>query len=327
MSRLSRPALLTAAVSLTAGLVVAPGAAYAADTATQLSAAQMAAALKSVATTSTAAAAPGWRATTGLSGQLSGSGLFVADPAGGVGFERFISGGLMAAEYAVAGKGRYEYLGDPTARSAVKMMGRPAVKFVFTADKALNFDAYVKDAATSPATVLTDDTDHAGTKTVHDDAPADYRFKADSTTVTIHVNPAGVLTSARATDDGVAVTLAYAYGPQHVTVPAATATIGAAALDQGITYLDMPTIVKQVARQGAADARKAAHGHKVKVASLRKVVRRDVAAANKSLRLTMVKTKNTTNGVRVYATNPWTHKTTAYTLKASGTKVVTTKNS
>ncbi|MEU8821366.1 hypothetical protein [Actinoplanes sp. NPDC048796] len=327
MSRLSRPALLTAAVSLSAGLVAVPGAAYAADTATQLSAAQMAAALKAVATTSTAAAAPGWRATMGLSGQLAGSSLFVVDPAGGVAFERFISGGHMTAEYAVGGKGLYEYLGDPASRSAVKMMRRPAVKFVFTANKALKLDAYVKEAAAAPGTVLTEDTDHAGTKTVHDDASADYRFTADGSAVTIHVNPAGLLTSAKATGDGLAITLDYNYGPQHVTVPAAPVTIGAAALEQGVAYLDMPAIVKQVARQGAADTRKAAHGRKVKVASLRTVVRRDVTALNKSLRVAMVKTKNTATGVRVYATNPWTRKTTSYTLKASGTKVVTTKNS
>ncbi|XVV10057.1 hypothetical protein ACQP2X_35155 [Actinoplanes sp. CA-131856] len=327
MFRLSRPVALTAAVSMTA-VLAGPGAAYAADTTTSLSPAEMSAALKAVAATSTAATSQGWKATMGLSGQLSASGLFVVDPSAGVVFDRTIIGRQMTADYAVAGKGLYEYLADPSARSAVKMMGRPAVKFVFTANKALKLESYVKDAGIAPSTVLTEDTARAGTRTAHDDGTVDYKFRDEGgAAVTMHVDAAGVLASARATDDGVNVALTYTYGPQRVTVPAAPATIGAAALTQGMAYLDMAATVKLVAQRGAADTRKAARGHKVKVATLRQVVRRDVTAANAALTVTMVKTRNVTKGVRVYATNPWTRKTVAYTVKASGTKVVVTKNS
>ncbi|MFF5077579.1 hypothetical protein ACFY36_11045 [Actinoplanes sp. NPDC000266] len=326
MFHLSRPVALTAAVSMTA-VLAGPGAAYAADTATSLSAAEMSAALKTVATASTAATSKGWRATMGLSGSLSATGLFVVDPAAGVVFDRTIIGRQMTADYAVAGKGLYEYLADPSARSALKMMRLPAVKFVFTANKALKLDAYVKDAAIAPSTVLTEDTARAGTKTAHDDGTVDYKFRDESgAAVTMHVDAAGVLASARANDDGVNVALTYTYGPQRVTIPAAPATVSAAALTQGMAYLTMPATVAGVAKQATDDARRASRGHKVKVATLRQVVRRDVTAANAELTVTMVKTKNVTKGVRVYATNPWTRKTVAYTIKASGTKVVLTKN-
>ena len=35
----------------------------------------------------------------------------------------------------------------------------------------------------------------------------------------------------------------------------------------------------------------------------------------------MIKTKSVGGGVRLYATNPWTHRTVTYTLKPSGRKI------
>ncbi|WP_143232928.1 hypothetical protein [Actinoplanes regularis] len=54
---------------------------------------------------------------------------------------------------------------------------------------------------------------------------------------------------------------------------------------------------------------------------LRKVTRADVTEDNADLGVKMIKTKSVSRGIRVYATNPWTHRTAAYTLKASGKKV------
>jgi hypothetical protein len=326
MTRLSRPALLVAAVSMFTGFMAGPTAAYAADTTTPLSAAQMSTALKAAATTSSAAGKGGWQATMTLTGVLSASGSYIVDPPHGVAFEQFRVGKDTIAEYAVDGKGTYQNLFDPRSRSAVKMIGRPAVRYVFTPDKSLRLDTYVKDNAPSPAVVLTEDVKHAGTKTVHDDGSADYRLRdQDDTAVTLHVSPAGVLTGAHATADGLNAALAYTYGPQHVTLPSATATISSATLSDAVTYLSMPAIVKDVAHQSAHHARRAAHGHTVKVAALRKTVRHDVAASNSADHLKMIKTKDIRAGVRVYATNPWTHKTVSYTVKASGKKVVVTK--
>jgi hypothetical protein len=109
-----------------------------------------------------------------------------------------------------------------------------------------------------------------------------------------------------------------------VTLPSASATIGSAALTQGLVYLDMAASVQQVAGQAATDALLAAHGHNISVSSLRKVGHRDVKAFNAGTGVKMIKVK-TVGGVRVYATNPWTHRTVSYTLEPSGRKVTIAK--
>ena len=320
MFRVSRPAVLTATMTLAAGLFAAPGAAYAADTTTSLSQAQMAAELRTVADTSSAAAADGWKATLTATVEVSVSVLYVVDPRHGTALAQLRAGGVVDEEYAVAGKGTYQSLTDRASLSAVKMMRRPAVRYAFTAQPTLKLAAYVDDNAPTPADVLTEDIT-AGTKTRHDDGSTDYTFHDGSGTVTMLVGPAGTLTGARAVDRTVTATLAYTYGPQTLTAPAPSVTIGAAALEQGIAYLDMATSVKSVADQGAADTRRAARGRTVKVAALRKTLRRDAAAFNARTRVKMVKVTDVRGGVRVHATNPWTGRSVSYTVKASGRKI------
>jgi hypothetical protein len=327
MPRLSPPALLVAAVSMIAGVAAGPAAAYAADTTAAVSAAKMSAELKAAAPASTRAAAGGWRATMTLTGStLAGSISYIVDPVGGVAFQQVRVGKDVTTEYAAGGKGRYGNLIDPLSRSAVKMMGRPSVRYVFTPDKSLKLAAYVKENAPSPATVLTEDTKHAGTRTVHDDGSVDYRFHDQQTEViTVHIGPTGVLTGAHVVGEGLNAVLAYTYGAQHVTLPAASETISPAALARGIAYLDMPGAVKTVAHQSADDARQTAHGHTVKVAALRKTVRRDVSSFNKAARTKMITSKSVSGGARVYATNPWTHQTVSYTVKTTGKKITVRK--
>ncbi|MEV8509287.1 hypothetical protein AB0368_31245 [Actinoplanes sp. NPDC051475] len=312
-----------AAVSLAGGLSIAPGAAYAADTTTRLSAAQMVAALKPVATASTAAAAAGWRADVTITGtSMSGSASYRVDPSRGIAYDQFRLAGSQEAGYAVAGKGLYRTLPDRASRAAVKMMGRPTVKYVFTPDGSLTLAKYLKDDAPTPAVVLSDDVDHAGTKTVHDDGSADYVQVVDGQTTTLQVGPAGTLSGARAQADSFAIALTYTYAPQTITPPAANSVIGAPQLTRGLWYLQMPAAVKQVSYAGAAEARLAARGSTVKVASLRKAVRRVGSMFNTKAQLKMIKVKDVRGGVRVYATNPWTHKTVSYAVTASGKKVV-----
>ena len=323
MSRLYRPARLLAA-SVIVGILAAPGAAHAADASTPLSAAEMAAALKAVGTTSTTAAAHGWQATVKLTGgSVSGSESFVVDPVAKVSFFRVHVSGEVVSEYDAAGRGVYTYLSDPISRSTLQMMGRPAVRYSFKADRSVKLDAF----ELSPAAVLTDDDiRQPGTKTVHDDGSADYRLvDEDSTAVTLHVAPAGVLTSARVVGDGLNMTLAYTYRAQHLTLPSAATTISAAALATGETYRNMPAFVQEVAHETAVDTRRAANGHRVKVSSLRRIARADVGSFNTALDVKMIKVGNVAGGVRVSATNPWTHRTVAYTITSSGTKVIVRK--
>src|SRR4051812_36846421 len=188
----SRGALLVATASIATGFLAGPSAAYAADTSTPLSAAEMSTALKAVSATSGRAATRGWKAAVKVTGgSLSGSESFVVDPVAGVAFERYGFGGYTMTQYVVAGRGTYAGLADPMSRAAVKMMRRPSVRYVFTPDKSVKLDAEVAVGGVSPATLLTDDVDHAGTRTLRDDGSADFRLTADGATLTVHVSAAG----------------------------------------------------------------------------------------------------------------------------------------
>jgi hypothetical protein len=326
MSRLFRSTLLVSAASMVAGLLVSPSAAYAADTVTNLTKAQMTAALKVVATASTAAGKGGWRAAMTVSGgSASGTGTFVVDPVGGAALEQFRVGGVNLTEYFVEHKGTYDQLTDSTALAAVKMIGRPSVRWAFSADKSLVLAKSVDEEFPSPTTVLSDDTAHPGTKTVHDDGSADYAFTADGAAIVLHADPAGVLAGANANAATQKVTLTYTYGAQKVTPPAAAVTVDSATLKKAEVYLAMADLVHGAALEGADHARSAAKGKTVKVASVRKYVRKYTKLVNQSAGVTVVKVKDIAGGSRVYATNPWTHKSVAYTVKASGKKVVVKK--
>ncbi len=283
---------------------------------------------------SAAAGAKGWKAVLGYtfgtpSGSISTILTALADPVNGRYSEVSDAGRYgTSAHFAVDRRGIYDSVSDTEQESALKMMRRSSVKYVFTGDKSLDLNRYLDTNAPS-TTSLIGYYALAGTRTTHDDGSADYRIVEDETVVTMHVGPAGVLTGAQfvteAGTDSSRMTLAYTYGPQTVTLPAAAVTIPAATMATGIAYLDMAATTKRAANDGAAAAHKAAKGGKVKVASLRKSVKARVSAANAALEVAMVKAKNVTGGLRVSATNPWTKKTVAYTVKASGKKVVVAK--
>jgi len=323
MSRKSRFAVLAVATSVTAGLLGVPGAAFAADPATSLTAAEMAAALGEVATASTAATKDGWRAAETISGFVSGSAEFVVDPAGGIAHDQVrLDGDLVGEHYVVDHQGFYEYLTDSASRAAVRVMNRPSVRYVFTPSKTLSMPAYVADYGAAPAAVLTDDTKHAGTKTVHDDGSNDYTFTDnDGVVCTMAVTADGVLSGVKAEEDGLNFALTYTYGVQHPVLPAGSVTVSSADLKKALAYRYLADDVKAAATKGAAAARKAAHGRTVKVAALRKAVRKAAAKTN----ATILKVTDIAGGVQVSATNPWTQQTVAYTVKASGKRVVVRK--
>lgn len=321
MFRTSRHAVLLTTASLAVGLCAVPGAAYAADTTTSLTQDQMTAELKKIAAVSTAAGKEGWRAALTGTGELALSAAYVVDRSHGRALEQTRYAGQVEAGYAVAGRGVYRSFNDTTSRSAVKMMGRPAVRYVFSARPSLKLDPYLEDTgAPTPAAVLTEDV-QAGTRTAHDDGSADYAFSQDGVRLTLRVTASGVLSGAQVSQKEFTVKLTYAYGPQQVTLPSSSVTISSSAMNRGLAYVDMSRSVSEVANQGAADARRAARGHVVKVSSLRKIVRKDATEFNTAVEVKMVKVADVRGGARVYATNPWTHKTVSYTIKASGRKV------
>jgi hypothetical protein len=335
MSVLTRPAALLATAAVAAGLIAAPGAAYATGTVTQLTAAEMAAALAQVSTASATASAGGWRAEiTYTSPQAGGSGseTVVHDPVHGRYSDSFaVQGGTATQLFLVDGRGHYEPVESSRQRAALKMMGRPAVTYVFTPDRTLDLAEFVAELAPSPANLAGDDYEVGGSRTAHDDGSAHYTLTeemADATAeLTLNVSAGGILTGVHASVAGDAentsgTTLAYTYGSQTVTLPGTSAWVAAATLADGVAYLDMTNAVKRAVTAGAADTHKAANGGRVKVSTLRKLVRRDAAAVNRAAQANLVEVKDVTGGVRVYATNPWTKATVAYTVKASGKKVV-----
>jgi hypothetical protein len=335
MLRALRSTVLVAA-TMAGGLLVGSTAAYADDVTTNLSKAEMVAALKAVATTSTTAANAGLRGSATMSvGSGSGTAGYAIDPVGGMAYMKVAFGGFSGIGYAVQHKGTYEYLNDSTSLAAVKMMGRPAVRYSFTAKASLTLSGWVADnEVPTPAVALSDEVE-AGTKTLHDDGSVDYAYtlkdevgeeeETIDTDVTLHVDAAGLLTTTTSEVLGYRQQLTLAYGPQKITPPAASATVAATTLAKAKAYVTMATRVQKAANDGAAHTRKAAKGKKVNVTSLRATVRKDAAAVNKTAGVAMVKVTNVAGGVRVFATNPWTHKTVAYTVKASGKKVVVNK--
>ncbi|GAA0464372.1 hypothetical protein Aca07nite_26150 [Actinoplanes capillaceus] len=332
MSVLTRPAVLLASAAVAASLLAAPGAAYAADGTTELTAAQMKAALEEVSAASDSAAAEGWRSAAEYRFALSGDVVEYHETITGDRTHGWLSvvftadGGGTSNLFLDEGAGAYHWVSDPREKAALKMMGRTPVKYAFVADKTVDLDDY----APAPLGDLAEGDFVPGTKTTHDDGSADYAFtEAEGAAIALHVNAASVLTGIDVTvteDDGTgSLSLDYSYGPQSVTLPTAGQTIDYRTLATGVAYLDMPATVQQAAKAGAANTRKAAKGRKVKVSTLRKVVRVDVSTANSKAGVNMVKVKNVTSGVNVYAVNPWTKKTVKYSVKASGKKVVVKK--
>ncbi|GAB1690752.1 hypothetical protein [Krasilnikovia sp. M28-CT-15] len=105
MFRPTRSSLLTATVSLAAGLFALPAPAYAADTTASLDATAMAAALKTVADASTVAARSGWKAIeTFGEGSKSASSLMVVDTTHKIAYTRSRFGSYEYAMYVVGGR-------------------------------------------------------------------------------------------------------------------------------------------------------------------------------------------------------------------------------
>ncbi|MFI5496305.1 hypothetical protein [Actinoplanes sp. NPDC051859] len=86
--------------------------------------------------------------------------------------------------------------------------------------KAVSLDAHIEEFLLPPASELTEDVHHAGTKTLHEYRSRTYAFTdREGAPVLLRLSPAAVLTSARHGDATLNYTLSYTYGPQH-TKPA-----------------------------------------------------------------------------------------------------------
>jgi VCBS repeat-containing protein len=200
------------------------------------------------------------------------------------------------------------------------------VRYSFEADRALSLADDLADSGESPVSALTEDTNHAGTQTVNDDGSTDYAYTdRDKAAVTLTVGASGILTRAAVMGDGIAFTITFGYGPQHIGLPTPATTISTRELRRGIAYVEMKANVKEAADETARNIRNAANGAIVSLAALRREARDSAGMQNEFTAPGLVKVVNISGGVKLRATNPWTHTTVAYTVKASGRLVVVRK--
>ncbi|GLY00535.1 hypothetical protein [Actinoplanes sp. NBRC 101535] len=326
MSVLTRPTALLAGLSVAVTLVAAPGAAHAADATTTLTAAQMTAAMSTVQAATTAASAAGWKSTSDYHGAISGGASIAVDPVDRRLAFHVDTDLVMFDTVFAQGSGFYQRTDDSDVSAALKMIGKPATTYVFTADRRSTLQQVAADYSMNPSTMTVEYAKLAATKTAHDDGSADYRVTdPDGVQITLAVTTENRLSGMSAAMSGMSVSYLFGYGRQELTVPSAAQTVSAAAIGTATTYLAMNATVKQVATDGATATRNAAKGGTVAVARLRELVRQEAAAENRASGVTMIRVKNVTGGAKVWATNPWTKKTVAYTVKASGRKVTVKK--
>ncbi|MET8149655.1 hypothetical protein ACIBSW_23725 [Actinoplanes sp. NPDC049668] len=372
MSARTRPALLLATASVAVGLLLAPGAAFAANPTAGVLCAdeeectddpapedectddectddpapdgdfgpeELSAAMEAVEAASAEAGAQGWKIVEALvrtpsSGEPDeGEATVQADLVNRRLTWHFTdSDGTDLGGAVDAAKGTWRAPEESWHKSVLAMMGRQTVKYVFTAGK-VDFAEYLQESPAAMAADLVERLDDATevTREEHEDGSADYRVADETGEVTLHVGADSVVTGRdfRLEEGDVAFedSAAYTYGPQSISMPSATLTVDAKSLKSGRAYLSMGNLVNNAAGGGAANARKAAKGRKVSVASVRSLVRRAAAGANAQSGAAVVQIKDITAGVRVYATNPWTKKSVAYTVTAVGRRVVVKKSS
>ncbi|MFI5937347.1 hypothetical protein [Actinoplanes sp. NPDC051494] len=328
MRRAYRPALLLVTLSLAVPGTCAP--ALAADPATALTRAEMAVALTQVAADSAAAADHGWRGTYAFTAGPSGfTEEILVDTGTGTVVDRSTNGTTTAVTYARAGTGLYEGLFDRRSRAIVRMTGRTGTGYLFTPGRTLTVASFLEETPVPAPGRAGANAHEAGTRITRPDGTTDYRVAVaeHSMTFTFHVSAAGVLTGIDGVSPEVSTSTTYTYGRQSVTPPPAAQAITRAEYWLGNAYLKMSRTAehaKVVADTGAAATREAAKGRAIKVPRLRTQLRTTARRYNAGIGMTIVKIKDIRGGVRVYVTNPWTHETRCYPVKAAGRKVVVT---
>ena len=329
MSVLSRPAILLAAASVAAGLFVAPGVAHAADVTTDLTRAEMQIAMQAVASATATAADAGWEQTqTGYTATPSGS-RWPYSYTRTYDAEHHRLRYVMDAEpdpeeevVIAEGLGIYRAVNGAADRAALSMIGRPEIRFQFLADKTASVDGQGPQS-----TALVPFGSMPAARVVHDDGSTDYRIVRNPSSTTLHVNAAGVLTGFDTVridgENRYMSATQYSYATPTVDLPAAAVTIDDRVLYLGCMYRDMAQRVSDAVGNGV---RKAPQGSKMTVAALRRSIRQEAAVVNKFIAVKdLVRVNDVAAGIRVYATNPWTKKTTATTVTVSGKKVVIKK--
>jgi hypothetical protein len=85
---------------------------------------------------------------------------------------RVRAGATRISAYVVAGKGMYSSFDSTNIQAAMKMIGRPAVRYTFIPEPP-ELEHYIKGNIPAPTSILTEDVHRAGTRTTHDDGSTD----------------------------------------------------------------------------------------------------------------------------------------------------------
>lgn len=326
-----RLALFTTTAVMVAGTLAVPGSAVAADTTTSLTDAEMATAITAMAKTTTTAAAGGWAGSLvrTYDGEPEATVAVVADPVGGLGYVKYDNAG-PGTGYAVAGRGSYHLLTTARQKAAAKLVGKPSATFAFVSQPSLQITSWAAATPASPTRWFVYRPGGNPTRTVHDDGSVTYRFWDDTSgDVVLDTTAGGVLSSAKRNYEESGARYSWRYGSQHVSLPAlnSTTTVGNAQLTKAAAYVYLRSDVKGLAGTIAKYVRQSSGKRTVKVNRVRQVAGRQVAAFNKKMQVTVVKVTNIKGGVRISAKSPYTGVKVAYTIKASGKKVIVKKQS
>lgn len=353
--RLHRPSALLLGATLVLGAVATPSLAFAdgTPTTTDLTPAELVSALTAAQTASKQAGATGWSQTLHEAVPEVGITMNVTETYAineGRGYLDVTGNFLSAKEIDVQHKGSYlstatfaEFSGAKHVARVLAAIGRPHATWIYAPDKTVDLadpaDGIAVDSPDGVLAAFIDPTETAVTGTPTETVSADagtttYTFSAtlsdsnevtadaEAGIVTVTLNASGQMTALtmKMSDDQVSGT--FKYGVQHIALPTASQVVTLAQFEKGVPLLTMSSDVRKIATTTRTEVARKAH----KKSSTAHLIRKDAVAlaakANKKDHEHVFSARIVKHGVRVTATNPFTHAKVSYTIKAVGKRAV-----
>lgn len=223
---------------------------------------------------------------------------------------------------------------------ALKAIKKSHATWVFEPEKSLDLltrgddgDSVVADIA--PTAALTDLTDPTKTRltgtptkteangsTTYTVSGTDLTETGMSGTFTLTVAADGVLNAMEVASSSETDKLTFAYGAQHVTLPAKRKTVTLEQLTQGYMLATLPKQVRSAAKTVAMLVRFRAHKHAVTAASIRSYAKRITRSIDREIGLKVFTSQPIAGGARITGTNRFTHAHVSYTVTAAGKKAL-----
>jgi hypothetical protein len=287
---------------------------------------RMRAAVTDAMTATRKAAEAGWRQRASYTSMLGTTSWAInTDVPGGRSITSTTAGTTTFNDMTVAGSGWYGQIVSKDGLDAMKMIGKPAVKYYFIADRNTVLTS-VTDRAEADLGDLAGST---GTRTINPDGSVTYRaVTALESTVALTVAATGEISEVVSRleygggVENATTVIRFEYGTQTVVLPAKSQTIGRQPYQAALGYHNLPGDAAVTARSAAAAARTISGARAAMVAAARKDARRTAAALNSYTGVNPIKVSNIDNGVRIHGTNPYTKKVTSVTVTVSKARKV-----